>query len=663
MEKYNPKLDCQFQKPYVDIEEWREDEVDYYYVHGGFEGTEVRFSYYFPKKENYKGRFFQFMAPFQGHEDASQRLKGESSKIGFAISSGAYFVECNMGGPTASGPIIYQSNAAAAEYSREVAIRLFGEHRPYGYVYGGSGGGFKSISCMENTDTWDGAVPFIIGTPVAIPNVFTSRAHGLRVLRHKLPMIADALEPGGSGDIYEGLNQEEKEALEEVSHMGFPDRLWFSHEYVGLGALPIFVPTIGSMDPEYLTDFWTKPGYHGTEPNSSAVRDRIQFSTVITETSIQLDIISDIDDESTGADGAWQRQNRSIDISQAQPWIELESIPTGDLYLTGTEIHILSGDAAGFKLPLDKLEGNRAFIGEGFGIDNMVEILEKIQSGDEVKLENSDFIAIQTYHRHQIPSDDFYVWDYFKNDDGTPKYPQRPQLIGPMITAGGAGSLQSGNYNGKIIVVACLLDESAYPWSPDWYRNTVKEQLGEEESNNFRLWFMDNAMHDDQATTIDDLHLISYLGAVHQALLDVSNWVENDSTPHDNTNYHLEKGQLTVSPIAEERKGIQPIVKLLANGEESITVHVGEEVQFTALVDIPSEAGSITVAEWSFEGELDFPEKELTEEVKVEFSNIHTFSKPGTYFPVVRVKANRDGKIENIYTQIQNLSRVRVIVK
>lgn len=34
----------------------------------------------------------------------------------------------------------YKASAAAAEYSRQVAMEYYGCGRPYGYVYGGSGG-------------------------------------------------------------------------------------------------------------------------------------------------------------------------------------------------------------------------------------------------------------------------------------------------------------------------------------------------------------------------------------------------------------------------------------------------------------------------------------------------------------------------------------------
>ncbi|HEY8385407.1 MAG TPA: hypothetical protein VIK82_04230, partial [Porticoccaceae bacterium] len=52
-----------FQQPYVDVDEWRDEPVRHRYVHGGFEGTETRFSLYMPPAEQYEGRFFQYITP------------------------------------------------------------------------------------------------------------------------------------------------------------------------------------------------------------------------------------------------------------------------------------------------------------------------------------------------------------------------------------------------------------------------------------------------------------------------------------------------------------------------------------------------------------------------------------------------------------------------
>lgn len=50
--------DSLFSKPFIDIDEWRDKPVRHRYIHGGFEKTETRFSFYFPPKEQYQGYFF-----------------------------------------------------------------------------------------------------------------------------------------------------------------------------------------------------------------------------------------------------------------------------------------------------------------------------------------------------------------------------------------------------------------------------------------------------------------------------------------------------------------------------------------------------------------------------------------------------------------------------
>ncbi|MCG6190362.1 hypothetical protein [Maribellus maritimus] len=50
--------DTVFGKPFIDIDEWRDVPVRHRYVHGGFKGTDTRFSFYFPGKEKYEGHFF-----------------------------------------------------------------------------------------------------------------------------------------------------------------------------------------------------------------------------------------------------------------------------------------------------------------------------------------------------------------------------------------------------------------------------------------------------------------------------------------------------------------------------------------------------------------------------------------------------------------------------
>ncbi len=166
------KSDTLFQQPYVDVDEWRNQPTRHRYIHGGFSGTDTRFSLYLPPEQEYEGRFFQYVTPVPINEYVSQGASGEEDKIGFSLSNGAYFVETNGGGLKAMmrDPTIaaYRANAAVAQYGRTLAMAMYGCDRPYGYIFGGSGGGFRSMGSMENTsDVWDGAVPYVIGSPMA----------------------------------------------------------------------------------------------------------------------------------------------------------------------------------------------------------------------------------------------------------------------------------------------------------------------------------------------------------------------------------------------------------------------------------------------------------------------------------------------------------------
>jgi len=85
-------VDPRFNDPYVDIDEQRNTPVPHRYIHGGFKGTDARFSFYFPPREQYQGRFFQNTHQLLNSEN------GPPGNIGFAVSSGAYYVQTNIGG-------------------------------------------------------------------------------------------------------------------------------------------------------------------------------------------------------------------------------------------------------------------------------------------------------------------------------------------------------------------------------------------------------------------------------------------------------------------------------------------------------------------------------------------------------------------------------------
>lgn len=639
----------------IDVDEWRDTPVRHRYVNGHFADTGSRFSFYFPPVDKFKGRFFQTTHQLITSENA------DPGSISFAIASGGYAVQSVPGPKEAIRSVAeafddrdpslggYRVNAAAAKFSRELAAKMYGDRRIYGYISGGSGGAFQVIAAMQNSSgIWDGGIPYVMGSPVAMPNVFTLRINALRVLKDKFPQIMDAIDPGGSGDMYAGLNEEEKGALREATLMGFPPRGWFDYPTLNGGPLTLVAGYVPKLDPAYVEDFWTKPGYLGADPKSSVGKSRIQHDTTIV----------------------------SVTTTGPLTRIKLKSKPDGDL--TGADLVITSGAGAGNSLSLFDLSsfGLGPAIRPGqsvpladkdivsasgmFGSDPTV--IASLKPGDKVRVDNSWYLALQTFHRHQVPTPDYYAWNIFRRSNGEPIYPQRKVLIGPISAFNGAGSLQDGTFNGKMIVIENLMDIDAIPWQADWYRTKVREAG---RAKDFRLYYIDHADHVGRPNGARAARLVYYSGALQQALMDLSAWVEQDVPPPAETSYSVVDSQIKVPPTAGKRMGIQPVVELKVNSSDRADVKVGQPVTFTARIEVPPDTGKIILAEWDFTGVGNYPVTERISNPKPEmdFEKTYTFSKPGTYFPVLRATSQREGNPNTPFRRVQNIDRVRVVVK
>ncbi|GGB87256.1 hypothetical protein GCM10011494_02000 [Novosphingobium endophyticum] len=665
-----------FAKPYIDVDEWRDTPVRHRYIHGGFTGTDTRFSFYFPPSPQYEGRFFQHVTPVPDSENLAQQMPaGEFNKIGFSADSGAYFVETNGGGtidltkganalpdPTITA---YRANAAAAQFSRHVAAQVYGTaKRPYGYVYGGSGGAFRTIGSVENTQgVWDGAVPYVVGSTMAIPNMFTVRMQALRVLRDKFPPIIDALEPGGSGDPYAGLTDYEASVLREIEKMGFPMKSWFGYKTMGLHGFAALYGGVAAADPTYFTDFWTKPGYLGRDHPEYFAQDRIQFTSSIAEP------ITAAEAARMGlSDDPFAPQDRGgVDTAFKGPPEEAGRIVGYRLsetpppkYMLGGELIVESGAGQGQRLMLNTLRGDVVML----GIVNPA-IASQIAAGDKVTVDNSNFLAMESYHRHQVPGPDFPVWDQFRDAQGKPIYPQRPMLLGPLFVQSTSGSRMTGEVDEKLIIVASLWDREAMPWQADWYRKRVAAYHGDKADDQVRLWYTGHALHGDEPTTEAKTQIVSYVPVLQQALRDVAAWAEQGVKPPASTQYRIVDGQVITPETAAERKGIQLTVQLTVGGGERADVSVGETVRLTGTIAVPPSAGSIIAAEWDFDGEGTFPVQSQVPagKHKVTVSVTHTFDKPGVYFPVLKGTSQRRGDKATPYARISDLDRVRVVVK
>ena len=658
-----------FDDPFVDVDEWRDDPVRHRYVHGGFKGTDLRFSMYFPPEEKYEGRFFHYILPVPGNEHAVSKPEypDPSYSIGFAVDSGAYLIESNHGAlgfdPTADPTVsLWRGSEATAKYSRTLANSYypsFGDQRPYGYAWGGSGGAFKTIACIENTDgVWDGVVPFIHASPVAMPNNFTVQAHAMRVLRDKVPAIVDAVDPGGSGDMYAGLNPDERAALEEVTRFGFPPDAWFNYNTIAFGytgVLASLIPAVLLLDRTYVDDFWSMPGYLGADSPEVLEPYRVNQETTVSSTILPADA------KSMGLPltlSASQPSNAEVPAA-----FVLSELPEGDLQ--GASITFESGAAMGKTVTIAGEFDGVVVVGYGQSAGSLADI----QPGDKVRVDNTTYLALQSYHRHQLPPSEYYVYDQYRDDGGEPRYPQREVKTSMLFNQAGE---MSGSFKGKMIVVENLMDEIAFPWHADWYRSKVQAALGDAFDDNYRLWYVEKAMHTPPRPRGETLRpaittrAVNFGPVLQQALRDLAGWVERDVPPPASTPYDIVEGQVIVPPTADERRGVQPIVVATANGGERADVGVGEEVAFSAVIDVPPGAGSIVGVEWDFEGGGDFPETTAlssTEETSVVVETTHAFSDPGTYFPSVRASSHRDGDPDTSYARVTNLGRVRVVVQ
>ena len=632
-------IDPQFSEPYVEVNELRAQPIPHRYVHGGFKGTDARFSFYFPPAERYERRFFHNTYPMATTSDIGPfpiAFDVATGDLGFTLASGAYYVQTNLGGADRAPPAdpaiaAYRVNAAAAKYSRVVAAQIYGEHRPYGYLFGGSGGSYQVIGSAESTSgVWDGFVPFVMATPNAIPSLFTVRMHALRVLRarDKLRTVMEAVNPGGSGDPFAELNEEERAALTEATRMGYPLRGWFNHETLTSGYFYNVAPLIPMLDPSYNEDFWTQPGYLGSAPDSSLAGQRFHFDTTIAQV-----------------------------IEGPVKQLVLTSVPERDF--SDAHLVILSGASAGQSIPIASIHGST--IGFAFAANHAA--VNGIQAGDRVQIDNSWALALQTYHRHQVPTPDMVGWNQFRDSSGQPLYPQREVLIGPLATAGTAGCIPNGNVQGKMLVLQALMDIDALAWQADWYRSKVQQALGARFEDSFALWFIDHAQHDNPATRQAHAHTVSFQGALQQALRDVSAWVEKGIRPAD-TRYEVIDSQVTVPATAPQRGGIQPVIDLQANGGLRTQVRINQPVRFTATIEAPPNTGKVVAAEWDFEGTGDYPSPEPidTPQSVVRLSTTHSFASPGTYFAVLRATSQRQGDMTTPYGRIQNIARVRVVV-
>ncbi|MCU1345603.1 MAG: hypothetical protein JWL70_1869, partial [Acidimicrobiia bacterium] len=536
-----------FGRPYIDVDEERTTPSPHRHIHGGFEGTDTRFRFYFPPKDSgYEGRMFNPLSGANGGtEDFFATPFGEMiGGLSMSFRLGGYMVESNQGhigdeldhkggeDPTLYG---HRASGEVARFSKYVAAQVYGQPPHHSYVFGGSGGGRRSPLCLENCpDAWDGALPFMGGGDVdehgttrcqkgAQNIIFATMFNSQRILGAQLADVVDAMAPGGSGDPFATLTTHQREELASLYRLGFPrgDEFMIGAPMGQMWLWASQADRLYAHEPDYFENFWTKPGYIGHDFPELVGPDLIDRRVTVSRVLTPQDIM---DDPKYAAPEYQAFRNLAWGISQATAAgtglpaiLELENVGSG--YRTGTGIRIETGKAAGRQL-YTLIAAGDVFLLDGMGEASNQRLID-VLAGDEVHVDNHRFLAYGYYTRHHLMDDVFF--DQFRVD-GKPIYAQHELAdMSPLM-----GVPYSGQYKGKLMWVHHTHDSSLWPAQGVVYEGAVLKAQGEAgRAERFRQRWTNNAEHvgpvmlPDAPGRAANTRLIDYAPVIEQSLKDL----------------------------------------------------------------------------------------------------------------------------------------------
>lgn len=686
-QSYRP-TDPFFGAPYIDLDEVRTTPMEHRFIHGGFAGTDTRFAFYFPLGGQYEGRMFQpIEGGHGGHEESfgSPMLEAIIGGLAMCTRLGGYMAESNQGhigdnidpkggdDPTFYG---HRGSAESARFSKHVATQVYGEAPHHSYVWGGSGGGRRSPLCLENApDAWDGAMPFMGGGEIAEHGnharikgaqvmSFASMFNVQRLLGDRLASVVDAMSPGGSGDPFTGLTTHEREELASLYRQGFPrgDEFMINEPMGQIWLWSSIADDLNEQDRAYFENFWTKPGYIGHDHPELVTNDIIDVTLPVKRVITAAELLGD---EFAGPEYMTMRTLVGVMAGSSgtldQPYaVEVEGLDKG--YRLGAGVKIASGDVAGRQMYCNSFAGNVMFC-DGHGEANL-QRFTGVKAGDLVNVDNRRFLAFCYFARHH-PMDDMQ-FDSFRVD-GSAIYPlHEAPLMSPLM-----GQAYSGQYEGKLIWLHHTHDSSLWPPQGIIYEQAVLGARGPKgAAEHFRLRWTQNAEHGpammvpSKPGRASNTWLINFRGILEQSLRDLVAWVEDGVAPAG-TSYEYLDGKVTLPPTAAARGGIQPVVHARANGGVRAEVAAGETVSFSADAAVPPGAGRIVAVDWDFDGSGTYPMHHELDGTLGEgtFSTTHAYAEAGTFFATARVTSHRHGDVTASNCLVENLDRVRVVVK
>jgi len=663
-----PGVDAFFGAPFVDLDEARTDPVPHRYVHGGFEGTATRFSLCFP--EQYERRFFQYLqGGFGGSEHIASSGMTEFAGVAYAASRGGYLVESNQGHAGAevcpkagdeSTVYAYRASAEVARFARHLAGALYGELPEHGYVFGGSGGGYRTIVCIEQTEdrVWDAGVASVVGSEHTL-HKYAAMNNTRRLLGTQFDSVVDAVEPGGSGDPFAGLTTAQREALADLYASGFPrgaERSVAEGFNAGVFLWTWQADILLDRHAEYFDAFWTEVGHAGAD---GALENAVLDVKATVARAVNSHEASEYPISGFGRMLLTSPPDKQVGIVLTDDTLE---------GVDGARITITSGAAAGRQLYC-VTSADGLLVGSSMGAAQTL-LFDGVEPGDEVHVDNRDFLAYcYSYRHHAGTAEEVRRLAV----DGQPVYPVHDWLDMASTSSPVFGGIDiTGALRRPLFLIQHTHDSSGWPSGGTGYADSVRDRAGETLDEQFRFWWLDHAEHvpassiPARSRPVPTTRLVDF-GGGHEAALDAMvAWIERGVAPPSSTTYDLDaqdKG-LRLPAAGEHRLGIQPVAHATADGAARAEVRVGQVVTLAVDATAPPSAGAIVEIAWDFDGSGAWPEihhPAPAESVRHEVS--HTFDTPGTYFPAARVAAHLAGDADDAFARVTNLGRCRVLVR
>jgi hypothetical protein len=614
---------CALAQPYaiqIQAEEWRDKPVRHLLIRGLW-NVDTAFQIMLPERSEWQGRLFQFLGGGNGGNENAGVTAGEHT---YALMHGGAYVESSQGhlGPgiydekTTPAKIMYLANYAVVQYAHIRCLELYRQEPEFTYVYGASGGAVRASDLLSRfPKLYDGAV----AEEGAGEQRFLWYLHSIYeanrpLIQDRALQIRDQMLPGGSGDPFSALDSPaQKEALRAILTAGFP-----RNQLANLQPSPAGVGLLDfvkyKVDPDYYSDFWTQPGYAGAT------------------LELRQSIVEGVDGEVRNIVAASQSLRTSLDLP--------------DHSLFGYTLVFTSGAEAGqWRRIADNHGSVLALNGLGPGVRG-------IAVGDRFRLDNRDLLAWRAFHRYIVQSTEPLMKQWFVN--GRPKNPQRDtQRLNSWQEPD-----HVGRFRGKLITLFGQNDPGVWPVVAFRYRRQVTEALGENIDRQFRMHFIEHAVHGGGGRVDWE---VSWRPIEHKALDDLVAWVEHDIAPAPSTRFSVSPdNQLILPKAASARRGYQPLVALSANGKSGIVeIARGGEVRFLAEAEDPD--GELAAFEIDFEGDNKFDASSSAAGRKQSVSFQHVYAQPGTYFAAVRVTDSTMSKgVPG--PGIQNLANIRVVV-